>query len=219
MDALCIMLARHVESRPPWLDDVVAGRPVLHHDIRLAFGAATHDLGRFAVAPSSDEIEELLDAGALWVTQTTVDEVGRIALLRAAVTGADDPFAIARGLYSGGDSRERVAVLRALPLLPDPLGYLSLATEGCRTNVRTVFEAIACENSYAALWFPDRAFRQMVLKAIFIDVPIARIDGLRSRTSDELRRMARDYASERVAAGRSVPDDVHHLLATGGTGT
>jgi len=219
MNALCSMLARHVEVRPAWLDDVLGGRPVMHHDIALAFGSATHDLGRVAVAPSVEEAQQLREAGALWVAQTSVDEIARVALLCAAVAGIDDPFAIARSLYVGGDSRERAAVLRALPLLPDPLGFLSLATEGCRTNVRAVFEAIACENAYPSRWFPDRAFRQMVLKAIFVGVPIARIEGLRSRTSEELRRMARDYASERSAAGRSIPDDVHQLLATGGRGT
>jgi len=218
MDALCSLLARHVEVRPAWLEDVLAARPVMHHDIALAFGAATHDLGRFAVAPSPQEAHELYEAGALWAAQTTVDEIARVALLRAAVDGVDDPFAIARSLFVGGDTRERAAVLRALPLLHEPLGFLSLATEGCRSSVSTVFEAIACENSYPARWFPDRAFRQMVLEAIVMGVPIRRIVGLRSRTSDELRRMARDYASERVAASRSVPDDIHRLLATGGAG-
>jgi hypothetical protein len=191
----------------------------MHHDIALAFGAATHDLGRFAVIPSFDEARELRDAGALWAAQSTVDEIARVALVRAAVAGVDDPFAVARSLFLGGDTRERAAVMRALPLLPDPLGFLSLATEGCRAHVRAVFEAIACENSYPSRWFPDRAFRQMVLEAIFIGVPIVRIDGIRARTGEELRRMARDYASERIAAGRSVPDDVHRLLATGGGGT
>lgn len=216
MDALCSLLARHVEVRPPWLEDVLADRPVLHHDIALAFGGATHDLGRFAVAPSPQEAHELFEAGALWAAQTTVDEVARVSLLRAAVVGVDDPFAIARSLFVTGDTRERAAILRALPLLRDPLGFLSLATEGCRSCVTPVFEAIACDNAYPARWFPERAFRQMVLEAIVTGVPIRRIVGLRVRTSDELRRMVRDYATERVAANRSVPDDIHRLLATGG---
>ena len=214
MDALCSMIARHVEARPPWLEDVLAGRPVTHHDIGLAFGAATHDLGRFAIVPSFDEAQELRDAGALWAVQSTIDEIARVALVRAAVTGVEHPFSLARSLYVGGDNRERAAVLRALPLLPEPLGFLSVATEGCRSNVHSVFEAIACENAYPARWFPERAFRQMVLEAIITGIPIVRIDGLGSRTSEELRRMARDHATERIAAGRCVPDDVHRLLAT-----
>jgi hypothetical protein len=53
----------------------------------------------------------------------------------------------------------------------------------------------------------------MVLKAIFIEVPVSRIEGLDRRNGAELRRMARDYASERRAAGRPVPSDVDLLLA------
>ena len=219
MDALCSMLRRHVDARPSWLEDVLAGGSLAKHDLALAFGAAAQALGRATVRPNAHEAQALRDAGASWAVKTTVDEIARVALLRAAVTGAEDPHAVARRLYVGGDSRERAAVLRALPLLPEPLTYLPLATEGCRTNVGGVFEAIACENAYPARWFPDLAFRQMVLKAIFTGVRIARIEGLRGRTSDELRRMARDYASERIAAGRPVPDDVHELLASAPGGT
>ena len=213
------MLARSVEAPPRWLADVLAGRPVPPDDLALVFGAATHDLGRAGTRPNTREAETLRGAGAHWAIRSTIDEVARVLLLHTAVAATDDAFALVRGLYAGGDSRERAAILRTLGLLPDPLGLLAIATEGCRTNVRSVFEAIACENTYPARWFPDHAFRQMVLKAIFIGVPIARIEGLQTRTSDELRRMARDYASERIAAGRTVPDDVQALLEAGAGGT
>jgi hypothetical protein len=37
--------------------------------------------------------------------------------------------------------------------------------------------------------------------------------GLERRKSDELRRMAADYASERRAAGRAVPNDLDLVLS------
>jgi hypothetical protein len=43
-------------------------------------------------------------------------------------------------------------------------------------------------------------------------VPLARVIGLDERRSPELARMARDYAAERRAAGRTVPDDLAHIL-------
>jgi hypothetical protein len=52
----------------------------------------------------------------------------------------------------------------------------------------------------------------MVLKAIFIEVPVSRIEGLAQRRGPELERMARDYASERRAAGRPVPSDIDLVL-------
>lgn len=51
----------------------------------------------------------------------------------------------------------------------------------------------------------------MVLKARFTGVALERIIGLKKRATPELRRMAADYASERGAAGRSVPKDVFSL--------
>ena len=65
--------------------------------------------------------------------------------------------------------------------------------------------------------FPESSFNQMVLKAIFIEVPVGRILGLEDRITPELRRMAADYASERRAAARSVPEDVAYLLGENGS--
>jgi len=48
----------------------------------------------------------------------------------------------------------------------------------------------------------------MVLKAVFNRVALARIHGLGARRNAELARMANDFASERRAAGRDVPDDL-----------
>ena len=48
----------------------------------------------------------------------------------------------------------------------------------------------------------------MVLKALFNEVALSRIAGLAGRRNAELTRMAADYASERRAAGRTVPADI-----------
>ena len=61
--------------------------------------------------------------------------------------------------------------------------------------------------------FPDANFNQLVLKAFFIGVAVARIAGLEQRKTAELRRMAEDYASERRAAARSVPPDLDLVLS------
>jgi hypothetical protein len=71
-----------------------------------------------------------------------------------------------------------------------------------------VFEAIACDNPYPARFFPDLNFNQLVLKAFFTGVAVQRIVGLADRRNAELVRMAQAYASERLAAGRTVPPDL-----------
>ncbi len=115
-------------------------------------------------------------------------------------------------LYVTGELREQQAVLRALPHLPAPERFLGVAVEAVRHNATSVIGAIACDNAYPAAHFPEAAFNQMVLKSLFVGLPLARIVGLPARTGAELRRMVQGYVSERRAAGRSIPDDAALIL-------
>jgi hypothetical protein len=121
--------------------------------------------------------------------------------------------ALVERLFRTGDNDERAAILKALAALPEPERFVELAIDACRSHVQSVFEAIACENPFPARWFPEPNFNQLVLKAFFVGVPVRRIEGLASRRGPELVRMALAYASERRAAGRSVPSDLE--LVTG----
>jgi hypothetical protein len=112
------------------------------------------------------------------------------------------------GQFKTGDNAERAALLKTLPILPTPERFVDVAVEACRSSVQSVFEAIACENPYPSRYFPDLNFNQLVLKAFFTEVAVKRIVGLEARRSAELVRMALGYASERRAAGRSVPADL-----------
>lgn len=137
-------------------------------------------------------------------------DAGRAALLLAlAESVAPDVFErLALECYWKGDSREQQSWLRALALLPDPGRFANAAMDACRTNIIPLFESIACNNSYPAAFFPDLNFNQMVLKALFNVVRLDRIVGLERRLNPELSRMANDYASEREAAGRELPNDI-----------
>lgn len=141
----------------------------------------------------------------------------RLALLVNGLLRAfpDQRRTLVFALLEGGEIGEQESLLRTLCLLPEPERYVDVGVAACRTNARPVFEAIACENPFPAAFFPDLSFNQMVLKAMFMQVPVSRIEGLQARTTTELCRMAQDYASERAAAGRSIPPDVGliHALA------
>jgi hypothetical protein len=115
--------------------------------------------------------------------------------------------------FRTGDNAERAALLHSLPLLPEPQRFLELAIDACRSHVQHVFEAIACENPYPARFFPEANFNQLVLKAFFTGVAVSRIEGLPGRRTAELARMAHAYASERRAAGRSVPADLDFVTS------
>jgi hypothetical protein len=176
-----------------------------------AYTAAAVRVGRMPVAPTVAAHPDLAPASpAPTLERWTADDAARaVLLLSAAEAMSSDGFVdAATACYERGDSREQQSWLRALALLPDAGRFLGLAIDACRTNIVPLFEAIACENPYPARFFPERNFNQMVLKALFNSIALARIVGLPSRLNAELSRMAGDYAAERRAAGRTVPADI-----------
>lgn len=106
------------------------------------------------------------------------------------------------------DEGEMRALFRALPLLEDAGRFLWLATEGCRTNIVPVFEAVGMDSPYAAEYFDELAWNQLCLKAIFIGAPLHRTVGLDQRSNPDLARMALDLVEERRAAGRAIQPEL-----------
>ena len=192
----------------------VPNRPL--EQILRAYTAASRQAGRAALKATEDEIQSLraLDPD-ISLTQWTTDDVARAVLLLMAAQASPAQFHdAATGCYEHGDAREQQSWLRALPVFPKPERFLSTAIDACRTNIVPIFEAIACENPFPARHFPERNFNQLVLKALFNGIAMARITGLSSRLNHELARMAADYAAERRAAGRSVPPDIGVVMAS-----
>jgi hypothetical protein len=118
-------------------------------------------------------------------------------------------------LFEAGELGEQVSILRVLPLLPEPARFLETGVQACRHNSLDVFQAIVCENSFLVEHFPPLNFNQAIMKAIFMEVSLARVERLRERITPELSRMAKGYVSERRAAGRSVPQDAEFLAQYG----
>lgn len=139
------------------------------------------------------------------------EDAGRALLLIAhRDRGATGAAFVADTLacFEQADAREQESWLRAIALWPEAAAFLPAAIDACRTNIVPVFAALACENPYPAQHFPERNFNQLVLKAMFNSIALSRIAGLASRLNPDLSRMARDYAAERSAAGRTVPADL-----------
>jgi hypothetical protein len=82
--------------------------------------------------------------------------------------------------------------------------------------MRVVFESICCDTPYPARWFDDVAWRQAVIKAIFVEAPVWRIWGLDERLDPELARMALDLADERRSAGRAINPELWLCLGAHG---
>ncbi|MFF7981545.1 EboA domain-containing protein [Streptomyces sp. NPDC007901] len=182
-----------------WLDESaarIAARPTA---IRALFPAARRRCGQ---APLDEH----------WTT----DEAVRAVLLATLPLRGQDLADEVAGLYRHGDPAEQRAILRSLPLLAasgdDPFRDLALTLirEALRGNDTSVVETAL--GPYAAAHLPEGEFRQAVLKCVFLEIPLARVTGLDLRADRELARMLADFAHERVAAGREVPQDVWPLV-------
>jgi len=139
-----------------------------------------------------------------------VDDGVRVLLLLALPLRGERLAAEVLTTYRHGDAAEKRAVLRALPLLDLGDQALPIVRDALRSNdTRLIAAALG---PYAAEHLDDAAWRHGVLKCVFVGVPLAEVAGLARRADDELARMVADYARERTAAGRAVPDDVHRVL-------
>lgn len=178
-----------------WLDTALTGITADPTAIRTLFPAVRRHCGR---APLPDG--------------RTVDEAARILLL-TALPLRDRALADEVGaLHRYGDPAEQRAVLRALPHVDrDGTGdFLDLVRQTLRGNDSTLIEAAL--GPYAAAHLPPDEYRQAVLKCVFYEIPLARVAGLDDRADAELARMLTDFARERTAAGRPVPEDIAPLV-------
>ncbi|MFI7607909.1 EboA domain-containing protein [Micromonospora sp. NPDC049366] len=183
---------------PDWLDAALREVAADPATITRAFPAAGRRCGR----------DELPDAPG-W----TADEAARTLLLTALPRDHAAPYA--ERLYRHGDAAERRAVLKALPLLPIGVAGVPLLHDAIRTNdTRLVAAALG---PYAR-HLDDAAWRQAVLKCVFVGVPLAVVADLDGRADGELAVMLAGLAAERQAAGRSMPADATALLDRLGAG-
>lgn len=218
--AVNLALVRRGETAGTWLRDAIAsvrqagdpgGRP-----LQLAMARARRILGSDLLSPTTAELQamaEPLDARLRGPSWRLLD-VGRAALVLTALESleVDHGTMLFARLLRRGELSEQQSLLRMLPILPRGDALVEPAIEACRTNATPVFAAIALDNPFPARWFPDLNFNQLVLKAMFMGLPVDQIEGLPSRASTELARMALGYATERRAAGRSVPAGVQHVV-------
>ncbi len=220
--ALAASLAtpRRGEAAGAWLRDAIAS--VLHADqpggrpLQLAMARSRRILGQDLLAPTAAELDAMHPAlpGRLSGPSWRLLDVGRAALVLPVLeaVSTDRAATIFDRMLRRGELSEQESLLRMLPLLPHASALVEPAVEACRTNVPPVFAAIALFNPFPARWFPDLSFNQLVLKAMFMGLPIECVEGLPSRATAQLARMALGYGSEREAAGRSVPSGVQHIV-------
>jgi len=140
----------------------------------------------------------------------------RVALAFAAVqriAGTGDAPALVQNLYRSGDENEKVAVVCALSAFGLGEALKPIALDAGRTNSVVLFSALAINNPFATAHYTEHEFNQLVLKAVFVEVPVEHVFGLEGRANAALSRMCEDYVDERMAAGRGFPPGLWLALA------
>ncbi|MBI5364164.1 MAG: EboA domain-containing protein [Planctomycetes bacterium] len=175
---------------------------------------------RGKLAPSASErarADELLRGWNL--ERWTLFEAARawLVLARSDLDGPGTVAALEEG-FAYADVGELCALHKTIALLPGPERFTWRMGEGCRSSMRAVYEAAACDTPYPALHFDDLAWRQLVIKALFVEAPLWRVHGLDTRLSEELARMALDLCDERRSAHRPVQHELWLVLGKHGGG-
>lgn len=225
MSAVREFLVSKLEARVPnaacaWLDR--ASREVASgvDDVRFAglISLASRHVPRDELGFDAAELASAFELCEGWnPDRWNALEAARVVLLLSR-PDLSEPSG-ARGVeeaFRYADVGELCALYRSLALLPAPERFTWRAGEGCRTSMRAVFEAAACDTPFPFKHFDEIAWRQLVIKCVFIEAPMWRVYGLDLRVDAELARMALDLVEERRSAGRPVPHELWLCLGRSG---
>ncbi len=180
-----------------------------------AFSSVSRYLGKQKLELSTEELQTAKELITGWnPINWTVDQVGRTLLILSFPQEHEDKYvATLDKIFAAADVGEAIALYQSLPLLPHPEKFKLRAAEGVRSNMTSVFNAVALYNPYPAQYLDDLAWNQMILKALFIGSPLYPIYGLECRNNQQLSQMLIDYARERLAAKRTVNPELWQLVA------
>ncbi|MFQ6018072.1 MAG: EboA domain-containing protein [Kiloniellaceae bacterium] len=178
-------------------------------DLYLAISLVPSKIGKEDLRLEASDLAAAEGARSGWRPGGwSVDQAARLILLLSA-KGSDAQFAERlEQLCTTADVGELITFYRGLPLYPAQERYVARASEGARTNMKAVFEAVAHHNPYPAEQFGEAAWNQMVLKALFVGSTLNPIQRIDERRNPDQMRMLCDYAHERWAAGRDVSPEI-----------
>lgn len=180
----------------------------------LAFSQASRYFKKENLALSETEkVEAAALAPGFDPSHWDLLQTARTFLLLSFDREKEEWLAAVNQLFETGDMYEQQALYASLPLMPFPEELLSRAIDGCRTNMTLIFDAIALNNPFPAKYFPEANWNQLVLKSIFMQRPLYRIQKLDERRNPALADIASDFAHERWAAEREVMPELWRLVA------
>ncbi|MGD1894150.1 MAG: EboA domain-containing protein [Cyclobacteriaceae bacterium] len=201
----------------------------------LTFSMLSRHFNKTALVLTEEAVKNAEQIRSGWdLNQWDVRQAARTYwLLQLPADSFEDYRSVLDRLFATADVDEQITLYAALPIYAFPEQMVYRASEGIRTNITDVFDAVALRNPYPAEYMSDGAWNQMVLKAIFMIRPLYLMQQLDQRRNSEQARMLIDFAHERWAAGRPVTpelwrgvapylteehlSDIKHLLEKGST--
>ncbi len=143
---------------------------------------------------------------SIWTNQ----DLARVILMLHIETSMNE--LILENLFEIAEMNELVALYKGLYLLENAKGFTKRFEEGIRTNMVNVFDALAAGNPFASRYLNERAWNQLVLKALFLDRPLYTIQNIDERKNINLANMLQDYVKERWSANRSVSPEIWRMI-------
>lgn len=171
-----------------------------------AFAAMPRKTGKTLIQITEEEKAKLQSLrSGLIIDNWSIDRLSRVWLvLHADASNEEKYFQSIDHLFLAAEMNELVALYSALPLLAYPERWSKRCSDGIRSNIGDVLQAIMCRNPYPSEQLEEKAWNQLVLKAFFTEKPVEEIIGLDERANQELANILSDYAHERWAAGRTI---------------
>lgn len=186
-----------------WLEDKT--KKILHEESAREF-FLTYTLLSEKVTAAPVTIEgETETENYLKKQKVNVLEIARIYFLNSILSAKQTVFTPqVSKIIQVADTEELETFLKYLVFLPQPEDFKMVAVEALRTNIASVFDALALYNPYPAQYLDDKQWNQMFLKAAFMQRPLQHIVAVDERANADLARIISDYAHERWAAGRDI---------------
>lgn len=202
------ILQRNLSSEA-WLWLEQEGGPASNGNVQkfnTAFASMPRKTGKKSVEISAGEEKDLRSQRQdFTINQWTIDRLGRVWLLMQLDAREKEQYQTTiENLFLSAEMSELVALYSSLPVLAYPGLWTRRCAEGIRSNIGQVLEAVICNNPFPAEHLDEKAWNQLVLKAIFTGMPVLDIIGLRQRRNANLSSSLSDYAHERWAAHRDV---------------
>jgi hypothetical protein len=173
--------------------------------INTSFSLIPRKTGKavIAVNQSDDELIMQIKPG-FSVHGWSADRLCRLCLImHLDPSDKDKYFKTIENLFLS-EMTELVTLYSSLPLFAYPNLWVMRCAEGIRSNIGSVLEAIMYHNPYPAEHLDEKAWNQMILKALFTGKDVNQIYHLDERSNLELVLTLSDYAHERWAAERKV---------------